>query len=94
MFRSPSVKIHFARGIAGLGLLALALNYSHALGWWTAIPALGALFAFGGCPMCWIVGLVDTFLGGESAPLCLTCVTSESDNRPTSYPPAGPDTPA
>jgi hypothetical protein len=48
LFRSPSVKIHILRGIVGLGLLALAARYGSAMGWWTLIPAAGALAALGG----------------------------------------------
>ena len=73
--RSSSVKVHLLRGVVGLGFLTLVVVYQHAWGWWTLVPAVGALVALGGCPMCWIVGLVNTAMGGESVSLCLdgTC---------------------
>ena len=48
MFGSPNLKIHFVRGLLGFGLLALVLKYSSQLGWWTLLPAAGALLLFGG----------------------------------------------
>jgi hypothetical protein len=71
MLKSRSVKIHLVRGVMGFGFLILALVYGREWGWWTLIPALAAAACFGGCPMCWIVGLVNTVLGGERVSLCL-----------------------
>jgi hypothetical protein len=48
MFGSPNLKIHLVRGLLGLGLLALVLRYASQLGWWTLLPAAGALALFGG----------------------------------------------
>ena len=48
MFGSPNVKIHLVRGLLALGLLALVLRYASQLGWWTLLPAAGALALFGG----------------------------------------------
>jgi len=71
MFKSPNVKIHLIRGAIGFGFLAVALLYAPVLGWWTLVPAAGALLCFGGCPMCWIVGFACTVLNGEPTSLCL-----------------------
>ena len=48
LFKSPSIKIHLLRGLAGLGFLAVALLYEPVLGWWTVVPGAGALIALGG----------------------------------------------
>jgi hypothetical protein len=74
MFGSPSIKIHILRGLLGFGFLALVLLYGPAWGWWTLLPAAGALVSFGGCPTCWLVGLAGTFLkrlDGEPISLCI-----------------------
>jgi hypothetical protein len=39
---------HFIRGVVSFGFLALVLVYGSNLGWWTLIPAAGALLAFRG----------------------------------------------
>ena len=62
--------MHILRGILGLGFLAIALQYSSVLGWWTLLPAAGALICFGGCPMCWIVGLIETVVRRKSRSAC------------------------
>ena len=59
---SRSIAAHLSRGLAGFVLLAVALGYAPRLGWWTLVPAAGALAMFRGCPMCWVAGLVDTVL--------------------------------
>ena|SRR5579862_7977330 len=71
LFGSPSVKIHLIRGVIGLGSLAVTLIYAPTLGWWTIIPGAAALVSFGGCPMCWLVGLGGTILRGDPISLCL-----------------------
>ena len=45
MLQSPNVKIHVLRGLLGFGFLAVALQYAPVCGWWTLIPAVGALCA-------------------------------------------------
>ena len=45
------------RGAMGFALLALAVSTREPL---VALPALlVALIAFRGCPMCWVLGLID-----------------------------------
>ena len=87
MLQSPNVKIHVLRGLLGFGFLAVTLQYAPVWGWWTLIPAAGALLCFGGCPMCWIVGFAGTILGGERTSLCLDgrC----SDRKAAPDPPQG-----
>jgi len=48
MFGSSSVKVHIIKGLLGFGFLALVLHYAPMLGWWTLVPAAGALVCFGG----------------------------------------------
>ena len=67
MFKSRTIFHHLIKGVCGFGLLALGLNYAPALGWWTAVPLIGALVCFRGCPMCWTLGLVETALDRNSA---------------------------
>ncbi len=70
MFKSGSFAGHLVRGILGFGLLAIALLYAPVLGWWTVAPVVVALVAFRGCPMCWIVGLVETVLQRKTRTAC------------------------
>ena len=58
------------RGVAGVALLALAASTRELI---IIIPAvLAALVAFGGCPMCWLLGLIgrahDSIIPGKDAP--------------------------
>ena len=74
-----------------MGFLAICLLYSPVLGWWTLVPAAGALLCFGGCPMCWTVGLVSTIMGGEGTSLCLdgSCAKKPGAESRTTTTPAG-----
>ena len=72
-FRSPTIAVHILRGVIGLGFAAVAIQYASVWGWWTLVPAAIALVCLGGCPMCWIVGLVDTVLRRKSGTGCATC---------------------
>jgi len=71
IFKSPTVVIHLLRGILGFGFLWIALQYWPALGWWTVVPAIGALLCLGGCPMCWMVGLIETVVRRKTATGCV-----------------------
>jgi hypothetical protein len=48
MLKSRTITGHFVRGVVGFGFLAILLVYGSTLGWWTLIPATGALLAFRG----------------------------------------------
>jgi len=49
MLKSHTISGHLVRGVIGFGFLAIVLVYGPALlGWWTLIPAAGALVAFRG----------------------------------------------
>lgn len=60
MFESKGVVEHLARGVLGIGALALAISLpSLHVGWALLLVALG-LVALRGCPLCWTLGLVQT----------------------------------
>jgi len=80
MFGSRSVKIHLIRGILGFGFLALVLLYAPAWGWWTLLPAAGALVSLGGCPLCWTVGLAGTLLKRLDGPPVSLCLDRSCQN--------------
>ena len=67
---SRSVPIHMLRGLVGFALLAVALLYGGDIGWWALFPALGALVCLGGCPMCWLIGLIATVMDRNSCSSC------------------------
>jgi len=60
MFGSRSIVVHLIRGAIGVCAVAAAVFW-HDIYWWLpGASIVVALVAFGGCPMCWIVGLVST----------------------------------
>ena len=63
-FASRGLPEHLARGAVGIGAIVAAVWVAGAGTWW-AMPVslalgVGSLIAFRGCPMCWIIGLVET----------------------------------
>lgn len=74
MFASRSLVEHLARGIVGIGAVWIVLAVPCAEPAW--LDALGrivlgvlAFVSLRGCPMCWLVGLVETAMG--RAPGCV-----------------------
>lgn len=67
MFGSSSMAVHLARGAIGAGAIVLAVLWSGGPWWLVAIAFAIALIAFGGCPMCWVVGAFDTWTRRSSA---------------------------
>lgn len=72
-FASASVPRHLARGVAGLLALVAGLALLHAGG---PLGFLGTLGAVGlgvvllrGCPICWIIGLIETVASRGRAPI-------------------------
>ncbi|WPG39614.1 hypothetical protein [Variovorax sp. EBFNA2] len=62
-----SITWHLLRGAGALALVALAvlLSSEHP---WIAPPALiGALLLLRGCPMCWLVGLLERLSARKAA---------------------------
>jgi hypothetical protein len=64
---SRNVLVHLLRGLCGFALLAGVLLYAGDIGWWALIPAAGALVCLGGCPMCWVIGLIATVMNRNSS---------------------------
>lgn len=61
MFCSSSVFVHLLRGAAGLALFASATCFNQTLGSAGSVLALvGAVLLMRGCPMCWLLGLIET----------------------------------
>jgi len=54
-----SVTVHLLRGGVGIALLLAALYLAHGLPVIALLLGAGSLFAFGGCPTCWIAGLCE-----------------------------------
>ena len=90
VFKSRTILGHLAKGVFGFGLLAIVLLYAPVLGWWTVLPAIGALVLFRGCPMCWAMGLIETVLDRKSGSSCAggSCMEVPSSPAPR------PDRPA
>ena len=88
MFQSRTVMEHILRGVAGFGLVVVAVVYSSQLGWWTLAPLAGALVSFRGCPMCWTVGLVERIVSGKAANGCVdgSCTAIEVARTASSEP--------
>ena len=67
MFGSKTVLAHILRGVIGFGALALAIllarNADTASVHASITLAIVALIALGGCPVCWIIGLIETLRG-------------------------------
>lgn len=64
MFCSTSVSVHLLRGLAALALIMGALHFSAfgSVGLIIATLAfIGAILLLRGCPMCWLVGLFETW---------------------------------
>jgi hypothetical protein len=60
VFASQSLSGHLVRGAAALALLYLAITRQHAQPAWAIVAALLALVLMRGCPVCWMLGLVET----------------------------------
>lgn len=60
MFCSSSVSIHLLRGAAAFALIAAALYFKLLGPMGSGMALIGAFLLLRGCPMCWLVGLVET----------------------------------
>jgi hypothetical protein len=67
---SKSVGLHLARGALGFGLIGLAIALTTRVGPAALLLAPLGLVALGGCPTCWIVGLVQTVSAGRLERIC------------------------
>jgi hypothetical protein len=69
MFASRSVGLHLRRGVGGLSALAGAV-YFLPWGWYSLVLLPLGLVLLRGCPMCWVVGLVQTLAQGDTSSAC------------------------
>jgi len=60
LFATRTLGGHLLRGAAAFGLLALAVGQQQAYGALSLGAGLLALVLLRGCPMCWLIGLVET----------------------------------
>jgi len=80
IFGSRTIVRHIARGLVGFGFLAIVVLYGQDLGWWALLPTAAALLFLRGCPMCWLVGLIETVLNRKSGTMCVggSCAKRQS----------------
>jgi hypothetical protein len=60
MFCSRSVSVHLLRGLGAVALVALAIVSGRQHIWLVPPLGIGALVLMRGCPMCWLMGLIET----------------------------------
>lgn len=60
MFCSKSIGVHLLRGLGALVLVMLAFHLGSGQPWLLLPCVLGAVLLLRGCPMCWLIGLVQT----------------------------------
>lgn len=60
IFGNKSVWMHLLRGLLGFAALACAIHYANTNLWITLILMPLALWMLKGCPICWLVGFVET----------------------------------
>ena len=59
MHCNRSLTLHVLRGLGAAVLVVLAFAYGSAHGWLFATLMIGAVLLMGGCPACWLTGLLD-----------------------------------
>lgn len=59
MVCSTSVRWHLARGVAALATVGVALRVGTERPFVAIAGVLLAMFLLRGCPMCWLLGLLD-----------------------------------
>ncbi|MCX4399708.1 hypothetical protein [Streptomyces sp. NBC_01767] len=69
-FASDTVPRHLARGAVGFGALAGSLALLPVVGPASLLLAPVGLVALRGCPMCWVIGLVETVSAGRLRRTC------------------------
>jgi hypothetical protein len=61
MFASRTLIEHILRGAVGIGALWLAVTIAATDPWSSLVLGALVLLAFRGCPICWTIGLFETF---------------------------------
>ncbi len=70
---SGSVRVHLARGVAGLLLAVLAIALVPVVGPVALLLLVGTALAWRGCPTCWTVGLLGTLADDRARRGCPRC---------------------
>jgi hypothetical protein len=60
MFASQGLLEHLARGLIGVGAVAVAIAVAPTHPWGILVAVPICLIAWRGCPTCWLVGLLET----------------------------------
>jgi uncharacterized membrane protein YoaK (UPF0700 family) len=60
MFCSRSISVYLLRGLGAVVAVALAIMVGGDHLWLVPPLVIGALVLMRGCPMCWLMGLVET----------------------------------
>lgn len=60
MFCSSSVTVHVLRGLGALGLVLAAFLLEPLGLFWSGLALIAAFLLMRGCPMCWLMGLIET----------------------------------
>ena len=81
MFSSKTLLEHIVRGIVGIGGLALAMALAPFLGAFSLLFILVSLWAFRGCPMCWLTGLFEALARREPNSLCVDKTCSDRSHK-------------
>ena len=63
MYCSRSITVHLLRGLGAVGLITAAVIYGAAHTWLLPPLLIGAVLLMRGCPMCWLMGLVEAAKG-------------------------------
>lgn len=83
-FASASLTRHLIRGVVGFGALIASIGLVPVYGPVSLLLAPVGLLALRGCPMCWIIGLIETLSMGRLKRTCAdgSCeLTSASTDR-------------
>jgi hypothetical protein len=67
---STSFARHLTRGAIGLGLIGAGIALTPSVGPGALLLALPGMVALRGCPMCWIVGLLQIVTAGRIEGSC------------------------
>jgi hypothetical protein len=59
-FASSSLALHLGRGAIGLSLFSVALHLATSAPTFSVLLGIGALAVLRGCPVCWLLGLIET----------------------------------
>ncbi|MFZ6643667.1 hypothetical protein ACO0LL_28345 [Undibacterium sp. TC4M20W] len=60
MFCSTSVRVHLLRGLGALALVVAAFSLEPFGMIWSGLALIAAFLLMRGCPMCWMMGLIET----------------------------------